>query len=310
MREELTTISEDGAACQSLHPCAPRHPRFFGFIARVALLLLFQVCSAAAQLQILPAPSEQALFGGGTGAVQVVFRNPGQLPIELALKTRLFQLSSSTVMPSGNSEPWKRLAVLGGQTVLESVRLEFPSVRAVTKFDVRWLDEMEKTVGHTYVTVFPTNFLTQLVEVAGEKPPGIFDPHAQLGTVLRALRVEFVELAEGERIETFRERLAILGPFDPKQPAPSNARKHASMLAARGVNVVLVSGPPAEPPGSARRTPPLLRPVVMTTAGPGRLVLVPHAAVSGLSTNPLAQEALLQAARLATNPNLITEAAP
>ena len=118
---------------------------------------LTTVIPAFAQLEILPAEQSPAVFGGDTRLVQVVFRNSGEGSIKTALKTRLFQLSSATRMPVGEAEAWKKLTVLGGQTVLETIRLKCPDVRTTTRFEIRWLDDADKAIGQTLVMVYPTN---------------------------------------------------------------------------------------------------------------------------------------------------------
>ena len=281
-------------------------------LGRAAVVVFFLLISTAlAQLELLSPEQPPAVFGGGTRTILLTFRNPGERLIETSLKTRLFQLTSATRMPVGEVEPWKRLTVLGGQTVLENARVKFPEVRAITKFEVRWLDDADKAVGQTLVTVYPTNLLKQLADLAGEKPPGIFDPHEQLTPLLRALKVEFDDLTEGERLETWRGRLAILGPFDVKQSPPREMQKRASALAARGVNVLLLL-PNYGHADSAVRAPNALRSaVIIRPVGTGRVVITSSELVTGLATQPLAQEKLLELARLAVTPNLpLTETEP
>ncbi len=256
--------------------------------------LWFANC-ALAQLQILTPEQPSAVFGGEMRAVQITFRNTGEHPIETPLKTRLFQLSSATRMPVGEVEPWKKLTVLGGQTVLETARLKFPEVRAITKFEVRWLDDADRAVGQTPVTVYPTNLLNQFSGLAGEKPPGILDPHGQLTPLLRALRVEFDDLTQGERIKTWRGPLAILGPFDVKQTPPREMTKRAHELARRGVNVLLL-------PANYKRADSV---VIIHPVGGARVVKASSDLVAGLATQPLAQEKLIELARLAVTPNFL-----
>jgi hypothetical protein len=152
--------------------------------------------------------------------------------------------------------------------------------------------------------------LKQLAAIAGEKPPGIFDPHGQLTPLLRALKVEFDDLTEGGRLETWCGRLAILGPFDAKQTPPREMRKRAAALTARGVNVVLLA-PNYERADSAVRAPNALRSAVVIPVGNARVVTAAGELVAGLDTQPLAQEKLIELARLAVAPHLpLTETEP
>jgi hypothetical protein len=270
----------------------------------IGLAMALLTCRALAQLQVLPGDGPQVFFSGTGRSVEVMFRNPGDAPLETFLSTRLFQLSSSTAMPVGQSAPWKRLVILGGQTVLEMVPRNFPSVRAATKFEIRWLDETAKSLGHTSVMVYPTNLLSELTEIAGVKPPGVFDPRQQLTPLLRALRIEFIDLNEGQRMETFDGRLAILNSFNADNSGPHTLKKRASMLSARGVNVVL-SAPVAEKADDVLRPAWLARPTIINT-GRARIVIVPAESVAGIATNVLAQQTLLHGARLAVTSDLLT----
>jgi hypothetical protein len=266
--------------------------------------LLGLAATTAQQLEILGADQPSAVFGGEMGVVQITFRNSGERSIEMPLKTRLFQLSSATRMPVGEVEPWKKLTVLAGQTVLETVRVKFPDVRGVTRFEVRWLDDADRAVGQVPVTVYPTNLLTQLTALAGEKSLGIFDPHEQLTPLLHKLGVEFDDLVRGERIKTWRGLLAILGPFDAKHTPASDVQKSAMALGAGGVNV-LVLLPNDEHADSAVRAPHALRKaVIIRPVGAARIVTTSSDLVAGLATQPLAQEKLIELARLAIAPNL------
>jgi hypothetical protein len=269
--------------------------------ALAGVLLLGFASRALAQLELLHPEQPSAVFGGGARAVQITFRNSGERPVETSLRTRLFQLSSATRMPVAEAQPWKRLTVLGGQTVLETARLKFPEVRAITKFEVRWLDDADRAAGQTPITVYPTNLLKQLAVIVGDKLPGIFDPHEQLTPLLRALKVEFDDLTEGARLETWCGRLAILGPFDVKQPSPRELQKRAMAMAARGVNVLLLTSQ-HEPADSAVRAPHALRSaVIIRPVGTACVVNAANELVAGLATQPLAQEKLLELSRLAVS---------
>ena len=108
--------------------------------ATLVLLLAASSSSAArAQLQALPDKEPQRAFSGEGRKVAVLLHNPGAGPVEADLRTRLQQASSATTAPLGEA-PWKKLTVLPGQTVLESVNLTFPSIKAETRFLVQLVD--------------------------------------------------------------------------------------------------------------------------------------------------------------------------
>ena len=57
--------------------------------------------------------------------VAVLCATPVTVPLDLALRARLYQASSATAIPLSET-PWKRLEVLPGQTVLESALIACP----------------------------------------------------------------------------------------------------------------------------------------------------------------------------------------
>ena len=245
--------------------------------------------TTCAQLQLLADEVTPIVFGGEAAVVPVRFRNAGEQSVDSLTKIVLFQLSTSTRMPVATQE-WKRLTVLSGQSVLEQVMIKFPETRAITRFEVRWLNG-DNLIGRSMVTVCPTNLLKELADIGGDKPFAVFDPDERLIPLLRALKLEFDDLNEGERIETWRGQLAIVG------PVASQARisKHATALAQRGIGVLLLSTNLL--PEMRSNT------VLVQSVGNGRMVMAPSESVAGLSTNASAQLTLLRLARLAVRTN-------
>src|SRR5208283_3417164 len=127
------------------------------------------------------------------------------------IRTRIFQTSSATAIRVGETS-WKQFQALPGQTVLESARLDFPPVKAETKFLVQWLENTNHVIGETTVWVYPTNLLAELKPLAGDEPLGIFDPQDQLKPLLKNLNLDFANL-ENSDLENFSGKLAIIGPF-------------------------------------------------------------------------------------------------
>ncbi len=166
---------------------------------------------ALAELQLLPDTQPQRVFNGSTRAVDVVWHNPDDRTADVDIYARIFQTSSSTAVPLSGA-PWKKLEVLPEQTVVESARLEFPAVRAETKFLVEWLENSNNIIGQTEVWVYPTSLLAELKPLAGYEPLGVFDPQNLLKPLLANLKLNFTDL-ENAGLENFSGKLAIIGPF-------------------------------------------------------------------------------------------------
>src|ERR1035437_3374124 len=121
------------------------------------------------ELQLLPGGDSSGVFAGEARKISTVWHNDGDKVWEGEISARIFQTSSATAVRLGEM-PWKKLQVLPGQTVIESVQLDFPAVKAETKFLVQWLENTNHIIGRTEVLVYPTNLLAELKTLAGDEP--------------------------------------------------------------------------------------------------------------------------------------------
>ena len=219
---------------------------------------------ARAQLEIVTNAGPQCVFFGEVRKISVTLHNPGGQDFEGDIRTRIFQANSATAVQLSEA-PWKKLQVLPGQTVLESARLDFPAVRAETRFLVQWLADGSGTgfqpvaaqkdgalssgaeqtgkmpvllLGTTEVFVYPTNLLAELKPLAGDEALGIFDPLNQLKPLLKNLKIDFVNL-ENADLENFSGKLAIIGPFQSKAQMRDGLASQIKALAKKGARVLL-----------------------------------------------------------------------
>jgi hypothetical protein len=249
--------------------------------------------AVSAQLLALPDKEPQRVFAGQWQAITVLFHNTRDVLAEANLRTRLCQASSATAAPWGEA-PWKTLAVLPGQTVVESVKLTFPPVRAETRFLVQWLDGSNKVAGITQVLVYPPDLLKDLKPLAGEGILGVLDPQNQLKPLLQAAAVEYQDL-EDTGLENYHGKLALIGPFQSEAQMRESLKGRVKALARKGVAVVWIQPPPTE-----RQE---LNPSFYTVPeGKGAVVVVLADLVANLPEKPQAQLNLIQLARLALNP--------
>ena len=248
---------------------------------------------AWAQLQVLPANPRPQVFAGEARPIAITLHNPSHQAVEASLRARVQQATSATAVPL-YERSWIALTVLPGQTVLETVSLDFPAVRAETRFLVQWLDGTNTVLGRTEVRVFPSNLLARLRMLAGESRLGLFDPANQLKPLLRTLAVPFQDLAE-DGTDKFPGRLALFGPFTSKSQMRASLAGDLRALAKRDVAVVWLLPPPSE------RTP--LKPSFHLVCEQGSAIVVAqHSLVEHLAEDPKAQLNLLHLAELALNP--------
>jgi hypothetical protein len=249
---------------------------------------------ARAQLELLPAPEPQEVFAGDARPVRITFHNPAEIALGIKLRTQLYQAGSATVIPLGPPREWKEFQFLPGQTVLESIALDFPDVKAETKFLVQWLEESNRVIGTTEVLVYPTNLLAELKPLTGGQDLGVFDPQNQLKPLLKNLKLDFLDLADCG-LENFSGRLAIIGPFESRTQMREGLAGQVKALAKRNVAAVWLQPPPEK----RDKLLPSFYPVAENT---NAVVVVQAELVSDLAENPRAQLNLVYFCKLALHP--------
>ena len=266
------------------------------------------------QLAVVTNREPQRIFFGHGINIPVVIHNAGSQSFNDEIRTRIFQTSSAVAVRLGEAT-WKQFQALPGQTVLESARLDFPPVKAETKFLVQWLDNSNHVIGETTVWVYPTNLLAELKVLAGDEPLGIFDPQDQLKPLLKNLKVDFVNL-ENSNLENFSGKLAIIGPFQSKAQMREGLANQILALAKKGAAIVWLQ-PPPEPsprPSPNRWEREKLRPSFYSVPENRiAVVIVQPDLVADLADNPQAQLNLVYFSKLALHlqppvlPDLLTQ---
>ncbi len=263
--------------------------------AKVFALLFFCALNAvgAPKLPLIVAAAPQPLFAGVNRVVSVKLQNDLGTPVAVDLRVRLLQTTIATTTPIAE-QGWKQVQLLPGQTILESIILDFPPVRAETPFLIQWIAGASNVVGTTEVLAYPTNLLTQLKTLAGDEPLGVFDPTDELKPLLRTQAVEVIDLVE-TGTDKFRGKLAIVGPFETTTQMRASLRDDIRALAKRGVAVVWLLPPPEKRAA--------LKPsfYVVREAG-GVVVVAAPSLVTQLAERPEAQLNLLRLAEEALQP--------
>jgi len=260
-----------------------------------------------AQLQFVTGAEPQAVFAGSNRVVRLCWRNAGTSINETEIQSRMTQLTSATAVWVGET-PWKKLQVLPGQTVLESATLDFPPVRAETRFLVEWLDGDSHVLGSTDVLAYPTNLLAELGVLAehNENALGIFDPENELKPLLRNLKIGFTDL-ENMVAEKFCGTLALVGPFGPDAAAKQLTTTQIKSLVKNGVRVVWVTSRKNNAMSDFEKIQPSF---YWTPQNPATAVVVQPAMLGGLADNPRAQLNLIFFCKLALRPQLAERTFP
>ena len=260
------------------------------------LLLLMACCwpeVVCAQLQLLPDQEPQRVFAGDARKITVVWHNAGDKTANAEIHTRLCQTSSATAVPLTETL-WKQLQVLPGQTIIESAALNFPAVKAETRFLLQWLEGTNRVFGKTEVLVYPTNLLGELKPLIGEDILGVLDPNNELKPLLRQNRVDFLDLAKTS-LEDFQGKLAIIGPFQSKAQMREGLAQTIQRIAGKGAAVIWIQ-PPSGPKEKVKPS------FYIVPEGKGVVVVVQSDLVAGLSDNPRSQFNLIYFSKLALHP--------
>src|SRR5581483_419476 len=128
----------------------------------IAAALLIAPVAARAQLEIVTNDLPAAVISGGRRTVPVTLRNSAAQPLQINLRLQLNQASSATALRLGSPTNWKTLQIAPGQTVLDSFTLDYPSVRAETRFIVQCVNDASQVLAATDVLAYPTNILQPL----------------------------------------------------------------------------------------------------------------------------------------------------
>ena len=294
---------------------------------KTCLLLLLGAFTGTARgdLAVVRDGEPTRVFAGAARQIAVVWQHTGDAAVTADVRMRLIQTSSATAVTIGEW-PWKKLQVLPGQTVLEKASLDFPEVKAETRFVIKWLDGSSGTgvppvrssngtekdpahgaspeqirkmpvplLGTTEVLVYPTNLLAELKTLAGEEQLlGVFDPDNVLKPLLKAVGIEFADL-EDTGIADFRGKLAIIGPFATREQMPGDLTERIEKLARKGAGAVWLQPPPRP----REKLQPSFRTV---TIGEGTVIVAQPQLIANLADNPPAQLNLLHFCRLARVP--------
>ena len=246
---------------------------------------------------VLPEQSPHRLFAGNHRAVTLVVSNTAAKLVEAEIRIRQLQVSAATTTLI-KERSWKRLQLFAGQSVNESVALDFPVVRSETRFLIQWIVGASNVIGVSEVMVYSTNLLVQLKTLAGDEPLGVFDPADTLKPLLRAHAVEFQDLIENGT-DKFRGKLAIFGPFESKSQMRASLRDDVRALAKLGVAVVWLLPPP-------EKRAPLKPSFRVVREAEGAVVVAAHDLVTQLAERPEAQLNLLRLAEEALHPTPLT----
>ena len=240
-----------------------------------------------ARLKIVPPQLEPFVFSGRQRQIEVIIDNQADTDVETQVRTRIYQATSATLAPVGQAQPWKKLRVLAGQKVIEKAALDFPDVRAVTVFQVRWSTEDNAEIGRTTVHVVPTNILGGISVLAGDRVVGLVDLEGLLKPVLKGSGIKFEDV---DSFADFSGNLVLIGPSAEPEGTVSSLKTDAK----RPVTVLWIRNS-ASPIGAVPD-------LYFVTLGQARVAVADTRLFADLENSALAQINLLRCIRVAQHP--------
>ena len=255
----------------------------------LGLLLINKTITGHAAIEIVPDQTTPTFFGNGKRLIRPLLHNTDNRPNIVNLRFQIYQASGSTLMPLGDARPWKKLSMAPSQSVLESLEIEIPTIRGVTKFRVIWFDG-ETKLGMTEIYAFPDGLLKTLQTLAGSQPIGVLDSENHLKAALGT--TPMVELKEAEDIAITDAVLILVAPLADEN-RPAGLTSALKKRAATGGAIVWIQ------PVSSRQLQPLPDAYVVSE-GNGKIVVASATIVADLANSPLSQLNLVRLSELAT----------
>lgn len=176
----------------------------------IALLAIALPVSAFARLTIREEPVDADVFGGEPATLTVFVANQKGPTVAARLCTRFYRFNMERRWPAGGTRPWKKLTVPTDQTVLEKISITLPPAAASERYRVEIVDESGAVLGGVNVQAWPRKMLSELTDLNGGNPVGVFDSLGKFQKVLQKDEIPFADLTAEAALADFRGRLVIL----------------------------------------------------------------------------------------------------
>ncbi len=156
--------------------------------------------------------------------------------MDAKFSTRLWQMSSATLVPLGEAVPWWEGRIEAGKSADAIAKIALPDFRAATRLRLQVLAVDGTPAGKVDVTTIPRDWLRG--EIASlPAPPALYDPGSRIAPAFAKLGLEMVPVREAADFTNVRASLVII--VSPKEQIES-LTVAAQHLAARGIGVVFI----------------------------------------------------------------------
>jgi hypothetical protein len=204
-------------------------PSLFAFVG-------FGAQVSAADLEVSFPNPPIASFTGEEIAVPVRIKNRGGSALDAEFFTRLWQMSSATLVPLGEMVPWWNGRVEAGAALVAHAKIAVPEFRAATRMRLQILDADRAPAARVEFVAIPRKWLHDELAALGA-PPGLCDPQQRLAPAFRKLDIEAAPARDLEQLAALTGRVVLIIPPEDQIATVVEA---AQRLAARGCAIVLI----------------------------------------------------------------------
>ena len=211
-------------------------------IRPTTLLLALAVTARASDQATVSFPEPQPVgFAGTELAIPVRIENRGEAAIDAKFFTRLWQISSATLVPLEEAVPWWDGRIEAEKSADASAKIALPDFRTATRLRLQVLAADGTAAGKVDVTAIPLDWLRGEI-AALPVLPALYDPGSRIAPAFAKLGIETSPVREAADFSNVRASLVII--VSPNEQIES-LTADAQRLIGRGVGVVFIQ--PVEP---------------------------------------------------------------
>lgn len=198
-------------------------------------LAMFPVYALAADQATISFPEPPpAGFTGTELVIPVRIGNPGTAAINAKFSTRLWQMSSATLVPLGDAIPWWNGRIEAGKSDDANAKIALPDFRAATRLRLQVLAADGTPAGTVDVTAIPRDWLRDEIATL-PAPPALYDPQSRIAPAFAKLGIKANQVDD---LANVRGSVVIIVP-PPEKSESMEAEKQS--LATRGIGVVFIA---------------------------------------------------------------------
>ena len=148
-------------------------------------------------------------FAGAELAIPVRIDNRGDAVINAKFSTRVWQMSSATLVPLGKAQPWWTGRIEARKSADAVAKIALPDFRTATRLRLQVLAEDGTPAGKAEVIAIPRDWLRGEI-AALPMPPALYDPASRLAPAFAKLGIEAAPLREVGDFGNVRASVAIV----------------------------------------------------------------------------------------------------